>query len=65
MGLRVEVTDADIAAARRLWEQAVSTGASADRVALLRADYIGLISAQAQQIADDFRRKQRPRLTGP
>ena len=56
--MRVEVTDADIAAARRLWEQAVSAGAPADRVALLRADYIGLISAQAQQIADDFRSKR-------
>lgn len=60
MGLRVEVTDADIAAARRLWERAVSDGAPEDRVTLLRADYIGLISAQAQQIADDFRRNRRP-----
>ena len=37
MGLRVEVTNADIAAARRLWEGAVSGDAPADRVQALRA----------------------------
>jgi hypothetical protein len=57
--MRVEVTNADIAAARRLWELADSGDSSTDRVALLRADYVRLISAQAQQMADDFRREQR------
>ncbi|MBO3085795.1 hypothetical protein [Cellulomonas fengjieae] len=59
MDLRIDVTDADIRAARRLWEAAADGGATADRVQLLRAGYIRLISAQAQQIADDFRREQR------
>ena len=59
MGLRVEVTGADIADALRRWEAADSGGASPARVELLRADYVRLISAQAQQIADDFRREHR------
>jgi hypothetical protein len=57
MDLRIEVNNADIAAARRLWEAAVEGDATVERVQLLRAGYIRLISAQAQQIADDFRRE--------
>ena len=56
MDLRVDVSDADIAFARRLWDEAVRGGAEQDRVERLLSDYVQLISAQAQQIADDFRR---------
>ncbi len=59
MGLRVEVTGADIADARRRWELAASGGATPARIELLWTDYVRLISAQAQQIADDFRRGRR------
>ncbi len=57
--LRVEVTDADIKVARRLWSDAVHAGEPQERVDALRADHARLISAQAQQIADDFRRSRR------
>jgi len=56
MNLRIDVSDADIAFARRLWDQAVRDGAEPERVERLLSDYVQLISAQAQQIADDFRR---------
>ncbi|WP_426592863.1 hypothetical protein ACPPVS_13990 [Cellulomonas sp. McL0617] len=58
MDLRVEVSDADIAIARRLWSRAANGGAEPARVERLLSDYVQLISAQAQQIADDFRRRQ-------
>jgi hypothetical protein len=56
MDLRVDVSDADIAVARRLWDEAVRGDAEPARVERLLSDYVQLISAQAQQIADDFRR---------
>jgi hypothetical protein len=56
MDLRVDVSDADIAVARRLWDEAANGGAEPERVERLLSDYVQLISAQAQQIADDFRR---------
>ena len=56
MELRIDVSDADIAVARRLWDEAVRDGGETDRVERLLSDYVQLISAQAQQIADDFRR---------
>ncbi|WP_028044921.1 hypothetical protein [Cellulomonas sp. URHE0023] len=56
MDLRIDVSDADIAVARRLWNEAVHSGAAPERVERLLSDYVQLISAQAQQIADDFRR---------
>jgi hypothetical protein len=59
MCLRIEITAADIAAARRVWELASTGEGPAERVEQLRADYVRLISTQAQQIADDFRRDHR------
>ena len=54
--LRVVVTDEDIAVTRRLWLAARDDDAASDtRVATLFQDLCRLISAQAQQIADDFR----------
>lgn len=53
--LRVDVTDQDISAARNLWVAARDGDADDVRVALLFQDLFRLISAQAQQIADDFR----------
>lgn len=53
--LRVDVTDQDIATARTLWVAARDGDADDARVALLFQDLFRLISAQAQQIADDFR----------
>lgn len=59
MCLRIEITAADIADARRAWELASTGGASDERVEQMRAGYVQLISTQAQQIADDFRRDRR------
>jgi hypothetical protein len=56
---RVEITAADIAHARRVWELAATADAPQERIDQLRADYVRLISTQAQQIADDFRRENR------
>ncbi|BDO41303.1 hypothetical protein [Cellulomonas sp. NTE-D12] len=53
--LRVDVTDQDISTARSLWVAARDGDADDARVALLFQDLFRLISAQAQQIADDFR----------
>lgn len=54
--LRVDVTDEDIAMARRLWLVARDDEAVTDaRVGILFQDMCRLMSAQAQQIADDFR----------
>lgn len=55
MDVRVEVTNADIAAARRAWRTASDGNAAPARVELLYGDLRRLVSAQAQQIADDFR----------
>lgn len=59
MCLRIEITAADIADARRVWELASTGEASPERVEQLREGYVRLISTQAQQIADDFRRDRR------
>ncbi|WP_263731831.1 hypothetical protein [Cellulomonas sp. SG140] len=53
--VRVDVTDQDIATARNLWVAARDGDADDARVDLLFQDLFRLISAQAQQIADDFR----------
>ena len=53
---RVDVTDQDIAVARRLWLLARDDEDTPDsRVATLFQDLFRLMSAQAQQMADDFR----------
>ena len=53
---RVDVTDQDIAVARHLWIIARDDGDTPDgRVATLFHDLCMLMSAQAQQMADDFR----------
>jgi len=55
--LRIEVTDEDIRVAKRRWIAARdAVDVSVDRTAQLFDDYRRLVSAQAQQIADDFRR---------
>jgi len=59
MELRIEITAADIDAARRAWEAASAQDDQDGRTELLRADFVQLISTQAQQIADDFRRQRR------
>ena len=51
----VEITNADVAAARRAWQRAVAGGASEARTCLLYDDLRRVISAQAQQMADEFR----------
>lgn len=54
--LRVVVTDEDIATARRLWLVARDDDDGSEaRVTLLFQDLCQLMSAQAQQIADDLR----------
>ena len=58
--LRVDVTDDDIRVARRLWLAALDDPAvSEERTARLHEDLRLLIHAQAQQIAEDFRRAHR------
>ncbi|GAA2719734.1 hypothetical protein [Cellulomonas aerilata] len=56
--LRVEITDADIRTAKRAWLAARDGGAPEDRVQRLFDGYERLVNAQAQQIADDFRRRR-------
>jgi len=57
--LRVDVTDDDVHMARRLWLAARDGGAADDRVLALFDDLRALISAQAQQIAEEFRAAHR------
>ncbi len=58
--LRVDVTDDDIRVARRLWLAAFDDPAVPEaRTAALHEDLRLLIHAQAQQIAEDFRRAHR------
>ena len=52
----VVITNADIAAAKRDWQLARSRGDAPDRVDSALDLYRRLISAQAQQIADTYRR---------
>ena len=58
---RVEITNYDIRLAKVSWIAAWESDAPNTKVSDLYEDYARLISAQAQQIADDFRRP-RPRL---
>jgi len=53
---RIDITHADIQYARRAWLAARGSGAPCDRVQHLFDVYQSLINAQAQQVADDFRR---------
>ncbi len=53
---RIEITDADIRTAKRAWLAARDGNASSERVERLFDEYERLIKAQAQQIANDFRR---------
>jgi hypothetical protein len=54
----VRVTDKDIRAAKADWERARDAGADPRRVAALHDDLRRLVAAQAQQLADDFRRRR-------
>jgi hypothetical protein len=54
-GWRIEVTDADIRAAKRLWIAARDSDASDAEVDRRYDDLRLLVHAQAQQIADDVR----------
>ncbi|MDC7122764.1 hypothetical protein OMK64_14610 [Cellulomonas fimi] len=58
MDMRVEVTNADVAAAKRAWQRAVDNGESEVRTRLLYDSLRRVINAQAQQMADDFRAKR-------
>ena len=58
---RVDVTDADILAAKRAWLSACDRGLDPSRTARLRDSYRWLVSAQAQQIAEQFRGTYRRR----
>lgn len=64
MELRVEVSDADISAAKADWLAARDSGFPEVLVDRAFDVYRRLISAQAQQIADDFRRR-RPKPCAP
>lgn len=57
--LRVEITDDDVRAARRLWLAALADEDAPARAERLHEDLRRLIHAQAQQIADDFRAARR------
>jgi hypothetical protein len=61
---RVDVTDADIRLAKRAWTAARDGAASDAEVDRRYEDLRRLVSAQAQQIADDVRaRRATPRRT--
>ena len=59
--VRIDITDADVRAAKRAWQDARDEDPSAARTALLRESYRRVVSGQAQQIADDFRRSRTER----
>ncbi|MBO9567334.1 MULTISPECIES: hypothetical protein [Cellulomonas] len=61
---RVDVTDADILAAKRAWLSACDRGLDPARTARLHDSYRWLVSAQAQQIAEQFRQTHRRRRDG-
>jgi hypothetical protein len=52
----IEISDADIRAARRAWRAACDDDRSSAEADELLAFYERLVSAQAQQIAEQFRR---------
>lgn len=56
----IDITNNDIRLAKSSWLTARESDAPNHRVAELYEDYARLVSAQAQQIADDVRRN-RPR----
>lgn len=56
--LHVEITDTDVRAAKRDWLAARDGGAPATVVDAAFWFYTQLMSTQAQQIADDFRRSR-------
>jgi len=58
MDMRIEVTNADVAAAKRAWTRAVESGESEVRTQVLYDSLRRVINAQAQQMADDFRAKR-------
>jgi hypothetical protein len=58
---RVDITNDDIRAARKDWLAATASEPDSARTAWLHDLYRRLISAQAQQIADDFRRGREDR----
>ena len=54
---RVDISNDDLRDAKRRWLAAHDGGAPDDLVDLVYQDYVHLISAQAQQFADDLRRR--------
>lgn len=56
---RIDITDDDIRAARNAWKEAEAADPGSARAVRLYDSYKQLVSAQAQQIADDFRRRRR------
>lgn len=54
---QVHVTNADVRHARARWLTAYEGSAPDSLVDLLYQDYVHLVSAQAQQLADDLRRR--------
>jgi hypothetical protein len=54
---RVHITNADVRDARARWLAAYEGSAPDPLVDLLYQDYVHLVSAQAQQLADDVRRR--------
>lgn len=57
-GWRVDVTNDDIRAAKRAWQDASENGADNDEIARRYSTYRQLVVGQAQQIADDFRARR-------
>ncbi|KQY47702.1 hypothetical protein [Cellulomonas sp. Root137] len=55
---RIDVTDGDIRAAKRAWQDASERGTDNDEIASRYATYRQLVVGQAQQIADDFRARR-------
>ena len=53
---RVEITDDDVRAARLAWRAAREQDPHSARTERLYEGYRRIVSGQAQQIADDFRR---------
>lgn len=57
----IEISNNDVRLAKADWLAAWESDAPNDRVSALYDDYVRMVSAQAQQFADDVRRS-RPRL---
>lgn len=55
----IDVTDADIRAARDAWRAAVSGGAADRRVAELHRGYERLVRTQGRQLGEALRRRPR------